>query len=94
MHEIGKTEDNPDEKELAFLIHAKIEGSRPEWCISSMINSRDTPFWSGTLEIKDSVTDFKTYSKRVIKMEVNLQGKHSVTVIIAYAPASSAEIEK
>ena len=26
------------------------EGSRPEWCISSMIYSRDTPFWSGTLE--------------------------------------------
>ena len=23
-----------------------IEGSRPEWCISSMIYSRDTPFWS------------------------------------------------
>ena len=28
-----------------------IEGSRPEWCISSMIYSRDTPFWSGTLNI-------------------------------------------
>ena len=28
-----------------------IEGSRPEWCISSMIYSRDTPFWSGTLDI-------------------------------------------
>ena len=27
-----------------------IEGSRPEWCISSMIYSRDTPFWSGTLD--------------------------------------------
>ena len=25
------------------------EGSRPEWCISSMIYSRDTPFWLGTL---------------------------------------------
>ena len=25
------------------------EGSRPEWCISSMIYSRDVPFWSGTL---------------------------------------------
>ena len=25
------------------------EGSRPEWCISSMIYSRDTPFWSETL---------------------------------------------
>ena len=26
------------------------QGSRPDWCISSMIYSRDTPFWSGTLE--------------------------------------------
>ena len=25
-----------------------IEGSRPEWCISSMIYSRDTPFWLET----------------------------------------------
>ena len=28
-----------------------IEGSRPEWCISSMIYSGDTPFWSETLDI-------------------------------------------
>ena len=28
-----------------------IEGSQPEWCISSMIYSRDTPFWSGTLDM-------------------------------------------
>ena len=27
------------------------EGFRPEWCISSMIYSRDTPFWSGTLNL-------------------------------------------
>ena len=26
------------------------EGSRPEWCISSMIYGRDTPFWLDTLE--------------------------------------------
>ena len=26
------------------------EGSQPEWCISSMIYSRDTPFWSETLD--------------------------------------------
>ena len=29
----------------------QLKGSQPEWCISSMINSRDTPFWSGTLEM-------------------------------------------
>ena len=28
-----------------------IEGSRPEWCISNMIYSRDTPFWLETLDI-------------------------------------------
>ena len=28
-----------------------IEGSRPEWSISSMIYNRDTPFWSGALDI-------------------------------------------
>ena len=28
------------------------EGSQPEWCISSMIYSRDTPFWSETLNTR------------------------------------------
>ena len=45
-------------------------------------------------KIKDYVTDFKTYSNRVIKMEIHLQGKGSVTVINAYAPTSSAEDDK
>ena len=69
MYEIGKTEDNPDVKGLAFLVHPKI---------------------------KDCVNDFKTYSNKVIKMEINIQGKDSVTVINAYAPTStfSAEDEK
>ena len=35
----------------AYSIINKIEGSQPEWCISSMIYSRDTPFWSETLEL-------------------------------------------
>ena len=30
---------------------AYIEDFRPEWCISSMIFSRDTPFWLETLDI-------------------------------------------
>ena len=29
----------------------QFEGSQPEWCISSMIYSRDTPFCSETLEL-------------------------------------------
>ena len=45
-------------------------------------------------KIKECVTDLKTYSNRVIKMKVNLQGKDSVTVLNAYAPASNAEGEK
>ena len=28
-----------------------MEGSRPEWCISSMVYSGDTPFWSETLNL-------------------------------------------
>ena len=28
-----------------------IEGSRPEWCISSMIYSRDIPFYLGTMDM-------------------------------------------
>ena len=35
---------------------SKFEGSRPEWCISSMIYSTDTPFWSETLEIVQVTT--------------------------------------
>ena len=33
------------------LLGLNIEGFRSEWCISSMIYSRDTPFWLGTLDI-------------------------------------------
>ena len=33
-----------------------IVGSRPEWCISSMIYSGDTPFWSRTLSIQSVMT--------------------------------------
>ena len=32
-------------------VHAYFEGSRPEWCISSMIHSGDTPFWLETLDL-------------------------------------------
>ena len=43
IYGIGKTEDNPDAKGLAFLIHSKF---------------------------KDCITDSKTYSNRVNKMEI------------------------
>ena len=34
-----------------LILPVQIEGFRPEWCISSMIYSRDIPFWSETLKI-------------------------------------------
>ena len=34
------------------------EGSGPEWRISSMIYSRDTPFWSETLDLQDYISCF------------------------------------
>ena len=30
-----------------------IEGSRPEWCISTIYHAWDTPLWSGTLDIAE-----------------------------------------
>ena len=52
--ETGSTSPCPDPIALvpgrvATGVH--IEGSRSEWCVSSMIYSRDTPFWSETLDI-------------------------------------------
>ena len=38
--------------EVASLCGTHIKGSRPEWCISNMIYSRDTPFWTETLDIR------------------------------------------
>ena len=34
-----------------------IKSSQPEWCISSMICSGDTPFWSGTLVLQLTTTE-------------------------------------
>ena len=45
-------------------------------------------------EIKDCVSDFRTYTNRIIKMKINPQGKHPVTVINAFAPIPGAEDEK
>ena len=36
-------------KHICMRTH--IKGSGPEWCISSMIYSGDTPFWFGTLDM-------------------------------------------
>ena len=45
---------------LQHVLHIKrqhvyltyIKGSRPEWCISSLIYSKDTPFWLETLDMQ------------------------------------------
>ena len=46
-----------------FLCEGQIEGSQPEWCISSMIYSGDTPFWSETLKIKSWIGSFAKCAK-------------------------------
>ena len=45
-----------------FILQMNIEGSRLEWCISSMIYSRDTPFWSETLDILPTHTHTLIYT--------------------------------
>ena len=44
---ISRVSDQNGISQLYIIVN--IEGSRPEWCISSMMYSRDTPFWSKTL---------------------------------------------
>ena len=39
-------------QQSAYIFHNNIEGSRPGSCISSMIYSRDTPFWLETIPVK------------------------------------------
>ena len=42
---------SPYNQQVDILLVSYIECSRPEWCVSSMIYSRDTPFWLETLDI-------------------------------------------
>ena len=57
---IAKTRSFPG----ADLVSDHNEGSRPQWCISSMIYSTDAPFWSGTLD-KLVMMTFRLLLKRV-----------------------------
>ena len=57
-----------------------IEGSRPEWCISSMMYSRDTTLWSETLDI--ALVSHGKYAR----LKVMLEEKFPV-----YLGAGSAE---
>ena len=38
-----------------FVLH--IEGSQPEWCISSMMYSTEIPFWSETFDMNNVLLD-------------------------------------
>ena len=42
------------------------------------------------VKIKDCISNTKIYSDRVIKMDLNLQGQDTVTIIMTYAPTSSS----
>ena len=44
--------------------------------------------------IKDCVSNTKTYSDRVIKLDLNLQGQKQSTIIMAYMPTSSSTEEE
>ena len=37
--------------DLILILTTKFEGSRPEWCVSNIIYSRDRPFWLETLNM-------------------------------------------
>ena len=43
----------------------QFEVSRLEWCISSMVYSGDTPFWSETLDMQ--IQKYKTYTYKTSK---------------------------
>ena len=57
---------------LCECVH--IEGSRPEWCISSMIYSRDRPFWSGTLDIYQCEYSITKHEVKKAALQVLLPG--------------------
>ena len=56
-----------------FILQMNIEGSWPEWCISSMIYSRDTPFWSETLDILPTHTHTHWYTHMYVHAHMHTQ---------------------
>ena len=51
-HDDNNEIDNNDDSNNNF------EGSRPEWCISTIHRALDTPFWSGTLDLYSFTTSY------------------------------------
>ena len=72
------------EKDTGFTKTGKTEDSRDAKGLAFLL--RPT--------FKDGVTEIKTYSNRVIKTEIYLQGIESVIVVNANSPTSSAEDER
>ena len=80
-----------------------IKGSQPEWWISSMIYSKDTPFWSGTLDIQpngcpqscmpNSVEHLLEVHKDMVKallvLQVFLKEHSKIENLLSCAPSCS-----
>ena len=43
------------------IVKENCEGSRPEWCVSTIYHAWDTPFWSGTLDFLLFLVSAMTY---------------------------------
>ena len=71
------------------MIFGRYRGSQPECCISSMIYSRDTPFWSGTLDMfrllvilsVASETEDTWYQDRIPVVYSQDSGAENVTIL-------------
>ena len=69
-----------------------IEGYQPEWCISSMIYSRDIPFWSKILDMYlDKATVYTETNTRYMHMSDYLLYHSKTTACIHwFTPCPSA----
>ena len=54
---------------LLKLVQKEIEGSEPEWCISSMLCCREIPLWSTTLKMDIVKTLWTPFDPRVSKTD-------------------------
>ena len=73
---------------IYLKVSMSFRGSRPEWCISSMIYGRDIPFWLETLDL---------YSSVIITKLIGLccwYGLQDSTSHSAAAPESTAKPKK
>ena len=75
-----------------------IEGSRPEWCISTIYHAWDTPFWSGTLDMQPTqlllMMDPRLMNKAHLVPQVEPQELYlvvsSISSIVFHSPARNS----